>query len=244
MTINWFEGARRITKLCMVIAALVGAYNAYFEFKPPMLEFATKSPRDKWHPSLSSDAVPELAKDPFACAHSESLWDFTIKPGLVRNVSLCFLGNDEGKIVYYSGPEEADRLKKLEVAIDRARSSNELGDVRLLKEEATRVRSTLEQEGLYEWFGTPNEPEVKSYIDMRVAEFAVTPSMLEAIDKDLRHSEREAFFKHTKEMLSTAAYFVGGFWLFSFVIGWIVRGFAGIPRGQDFRPDLATDTTG
>lgn len=244
MRVNWFEGGRRITKLCIAISALVGAYNSYFEFNPPILEFSTASPRDSWAPSLVPSDATEWAKTPLVCAHSEDLRNFEIKPGLVRNVSLCFLSNDEGKIIYYSGQEEANRLKKLEDAVSRAKASDEPEKARLLSEEAARVRTKLSKEGLYELSGSPYHPEVKGYIDQRAAEFEITSPMLPAIDKHLRLVEKEALLMHIKEMLAISAYFIGGFWLFSLVIGWIVRGFAGIPRGQDFRPAQESDVAG
>lgn len=77
----------------------------------------------------------------------------------------------------------------------------------------------------------------------RVDNFMINPKMLALIERELPRIERERFVSHVREVLSIAAYFIGGFWLFSFVIGWIVRGFAGIPRGWDFRtgPTKAAD---
>jgi hypothetical protein len=45
--------------------------------------------------------------------------------------------------------------------------------------------------------------------------------------------------KHVKDTLLLTAYFIGSLWVFGFVIGWIVRGFAGILRGKDFRQPAA-----
>lgn len=227
----------------MAIAALGGGI-AIYSHKPPSIQFYTTTPGDRWRPSLVPADSPEWAKAPLECSRSETFWDFEIKPGFVRNVSLCFLGNDQGKIVYYSGAEEAERLKRVEIALSRAKSSGKLDDVRSLSEEAAQVRSKLSKDGLNKWSGEPYDPEVKSYIDKRVAEFEVNPSILAAIDKDLPPIEREAFFQHAIEVLSIAVYFIGGFWAFSFVVGWIVRGFAGIPRGKDFRPDAQSVSDG
>ena len=234
MLINWFEGGRRITRLCMAIAAISGGIAIYLH-EPPSVQFYTSTPRDRWHPSLVPTDAPEWAKAPLECAYSETFWDFEIKPGFVRNVSLCFLANDQGKIVYYSGAEEAERLKKVEIALSRAKSSGNLDDVRSLSEEAAQVRSRLSKDRLNEWSGEPYATEVKSYIDKRVAEFELNPNTIAVIDKDLPPIEREAFFQHAIQALTITAYFIGGLWAFSFVLGWIVRGFAGIQRGKDFR---------
>ena len=150
---NWFEGGRRITKIFMVIAALIGAYNSCFEFSRPALEFSTRSPRDDWSPSLMTQGSGAPANTPLQCADSEYLPDFAIKPDLVRNVYLCFLSNNDGKIIYYSSKEEEERMKKVEIAINRAKSSGELEEARLLSKEALQIRDRLNKEGPYEWFG-------------------------------------------------------------------------------------------
>lgn len=285
MQVNWFEGGRRITKLCMAIAALIGAYNAFFEYNPPTLEFSAGSPRDAWHPTLMSRDAPDWAKAPLVCAREEFLSDMEIKPGLVRDVSLCFLPNEAGDINYYSLSEENRELdgeiaylQKVEAAINRAKAAGQLYDAKELKAEANRLQQNINRaksklsgiivsgpDGNKYVFpeGTADavifaalrkrfpaldreeaEAELSQYIAQRVADFSITPAALASIEKELPRIEREAFIDHVKEVLSIAAYFVGGFWLFSFVIGWIVRGFAGIPRGQDFRPSLEPDATG
>lgn len=247
MATNWFEGGRRITKLCMAIAALVGVYNAYFEYNPPALEFSTASPRDAWHPTLVAEDAPDWAKASLVCVREEFLWDFEIKPGLVRDVSLCFRPDEGGEIVYFSSAEEAIYLERVEAAIAKAEAAGELEDARALKAEADRLRQNLKKAQIRSaqnltWEET--EVEISKYIAQRVADFSVTPVALAKIEKELPRIERERLAGHVTEVLAIAAYFIGGFWLFSFVSGWIVRGFAGIPRGQDFRPALVPDTTG
>ncbi len=286
MRVNWFEGGRRITKLCMAIAALIGTYNTFFEYNPPTLEFSTGSPRDAWHPTLPADEPsPGWGKASLVCARDEFLSDFEIKPGLVRDVSLCFQPNEAGDINYYSLSEENRALdaeiryfQKVEAAVNRAQVAGELADVKDLKAEANRLRQNINraQEKLSEIVvGGPDgneyvfpegttddvifaamrkrfpaldqddaEAEISRYIAQRVADFSITPAALASIEKELPRIERQAFVAHLTEVLSIAAYFIGGLWLFSFVIGWIVRGFAGIPRGQDFRPALVPDTPG
>lgn len=90
-----------------------------------------------------------------------------------------------------------------------------------------------------------SDREIIDYLwTLHVADFSITPAALAKIEKELPRIKREAFIDHVIEVSSITAYFIGGVWIFSFVIGWIVRGFAGIPRGQDFRPTLVPDTTG
>jgi hypothetical protein len=52
---------------------------------------------------------------------------------------------------------------------------------------------------------------------------------------------RNAYDQQRMENIRTGFYFLVGGWIaltvVQFAIGWIVRGFAGIPLGQDRRPD-------
>jgi len=219
----------------MAITVTVAAYNA-FDFPHPNVEFATSSPRGEWRLNLPPEDAPEWARAPYVCGSTEWLPDFEIKPGLVRTVSLCFLPDEQGKIAYYSGKEEADRLNKIEIAVAQAKASGKLDDARALSDEAARVEANLSQKGPDTLTGNPYDSEVNSYTERRTSEFAISPNMLAAIEKELPRIEREALFDHLKMVLSDTAYVIAGLWIFSFVIGWIIRGFAGIPRGQDFRP--------
>lgn len=236
VTVNWFEGARRITQLFMASASLIGAYNAYFEFNPPSLQFTASTPRGEWSPNLPSPDAAEWEKDPFECSVSKDLWDFEIKPGLVRNLSLCFLPDEQGNIVYYSAAEEGEYLKRVEGAVAKATEAGDTKAIPVLAAEVSRLREVLLVQGSNNLSGNADDADVSEYVDLRVAAFEIDADTAAKIDKELPRLERGAFFEHAKEVLFITAYFVGGFWIFSFVMGWIIRGFAGIPRGQDFRP--------
>jgi hypothetical protein len=197
----------------MGITALVGAYNAFFEYNPPALEFYTASSVDEWHLRVPAEP-PEPAE---ACSPSETLWAYELKPSMRRDVNLCF---DPG------GKSEA------EIADEMA-------------EDDFKVTEALRQDDPYAGLGTyEQEAESGTWWSHRVADFSITPAALTTIEKELPRMERERLINHVTEVLSIAAYFIGGFWLFSIVIGWIVRGFAGIPRGQDFRPAQQSDAGG
>jgi hypothetical protein len=242
MSINWFEGGRRITQLFMASAALIGAYNAYFEFMPPALEFSTGSPRDGWQANLPPENPDDGYPGTLLCSENKMIYDFEIKPGLLRSISLCFQPDDQGNIVYYSATDEEKYLKRVEGAVAKATGEGDIKAARELAVEAARTRLSIrEAEIRYDQGLTSEEVDlnVSNYVLSRVAEFAIDPDTAAKIDKELPRIEREAFFEHAKEVLSIAAYFVGGFWIFSFVMGWVIRGFAGIPKGQDFRPASA-----
>jgi hypothetical protein len=238
VAINWFEGGRRITKLLTAITVAIGAYSAY-DFSYPDITFATTSPHGEWWADLPPEDAPEWAKESLACGPIKYLSDFKIKPDLVRGVTLCFLPNEQGQVVYYSGKEEEEQLKKVEIAITRAKASGEMDDARALSEEASRIWSILRKKGPGDLFGNAYDPEVTAYIDRRVSEFRVTPSMLAAIEKDLPRIERSILFGHLKMIILDTGYVIAALWIFSFLLGWIVRGFSGIPRGQDFRAKIS-----
>lgn len=238
VSVNWFEGGRRITKLCMASAALIGAYNAYFEFSPPALEFSTDSPRDKWQANLQPENPADRYPGTLVCSENKKIYDFEIKPGLVRNISLCFQPDDQGNIVYYSAADEGKFLKRLEEALPKAAAAGDFKGAGVLALEAARIRRNIREAQLRDVHGLTSEEvdaDVSSYVTRRIAEFEIDPDTTAKIEKELPRIEREAFFEHAKEVLLIAAYFAGGFWIFSFIMGWIVRGFAGIPKGQDFR---------
>jgi hypothetical protein len=241
VTVNWFEGARRITKLCMAVAALIGAYNTFFEYRPPALQFSTGSPRDTWRPTLVAEDAPPWAEFPLVCSRDKFLSDFEVKPGLVRDVSLCFLPNETGEITYFSPAEEAKYLQKIEAAIAQATAAGELDDARALKAAVPLLRQDMERAQIrsaQDLTLEETEVEVAKYVDQRVGDFSITPAALASIEKELPRMERGPFIEHVTEVLSISAYFIGGFWLFSFLLGWIIRGFAGVPRGKDFKPDI------
>lgn len=244
MNVNWFEGGRRITKLAMATAALVGTYNLFFEVNYPPVEFFTKSPRDGWHLN-SPDSYSDLAE--LVCPAEEFLYNYEIKPGLVRNISLCFQPDENGKLIIYSTEEELNYLKKVEQASNRAASTGETEDAKILALEAARVRQSIQkanEAGLKTLTDDEFAPDVQGYIKRRATEFTIDPKVVTEIDKTLPKIERKVLFDHSKQILSITACFVVGLWLLSFLIGWIARGFAGIPRGQDFCPnrDRTTDS--
>ncbi|ATW02935.1 hypothetical protein CHN51_04840 [Sphingorhabdus sp. YGSMI21] len=85
-------------------------------------------------------------------------------------------------------------------------------------------------------FGDTYDDRVRVYISNRVNNPDISPSELVYAQQNLWKRKPRAIWGRTKEMLPFAAGAIGFLWLFSSVIGWIIRGFAGIPSGEDFRP--------
>jgi hypothetical protein len=277
VSVNWFEGGRRITKLFMACAALIGAYNAYFEFSPPALEFTTASPLGPWKVNLPTTDAADGEEASSECLRSEKFWRYEITPGLVRDVNICVeavltdadvvdnlakrgkfgdfdvegalaAGYSEKEIAAYLFAalrldDDRTRLKDVETALSRAKKAGDTNGARELIKEEVRLRAIVEQRQekqklLSSDLSSASPTEFSGWEDQRIEEFEIDPDTAAKIDKELPGTEREAFLEHVKEVLLITAYFIGGFWVFSFVIGWIIRGFAGIPRGQDFRPKL------
>jgi hypothetical protein len=90
------------------------------------------------------------------------------------------------------------------------------------------------------WGNRPYSREVKAYTDARAEEFRLTPA----------DQERALAAWNARRWTSIwyAVLFAAGGWialsLLQEVIGWIVRGFIGIPRGHDHRPEFEPQSTG
>lgn len=89
--------------------------------------------------------------------------------------------------------------------------------------------------GNIEFSAEESDIKVVNYIQKRYSDFKLDSRIISEIQREIFPAERQNRLNYTKTTLLSYAMFLGGFWIFSFVIGWIVRGFAGIPRGQDFR---------
>jgi hypothetical protein len=83
------------------------------------------------------------------------------------------------------------------------------------------------------WGNTPYSDDVDSYADAAFKSWKPTPRDLEWIDSQKWVVRRE----HASEILPWLAGGVIVVLGLSTIIGWIVRGFAGIPRGRDSRPE-------
>ena len=79
------------------------------------------------------------------------------------------------------------------------------------------------------WGNDSYAPEVSQYTSRVSDNFRLTP-------EDEQWVDQEWSSKRWEEMLEGVLWLVGGlaaFWMFTWATGWIVRGFLGIPRGQD-----------
>lgn len=84
------------------------------------------------------------------------------------------------------------------------------------------------------WMGGKYSTEVRKYTASAASEFDLTPEGIEAFEAIQRKALLEQWGEAAMSLFSGLA--VG--WAVVAAIGWIVRGFMGIPRGQDMRPTL------
>jgi hypothetical protein len=212
VAVNWFEGGRRISKLFMVLVAAGGAAYVFF-INVPMPTLTSRGPTMPWF--VSDDECPTLA-------YERALYDYDwggSKPGL----TLCYL-DIKGKIPYAVAPTppEAKRQEEQEAAQDRAR---------IARGEPPPLRLSDP------WFYTADayDQRVQSYVDETASSLKVTPELRQR----LTDTRSKVWWRAHRSAFSDAAPWVMGLcaaiWLITAVIGWIVRGFAGVPTGQDFR---------
>jgi hypothetical protein len=85
-----------------------------------------------------------------------------------------------------------------------------------------------------EWGNEKYSTEVSNYTKMVANGFRLTKADEEWVDSKLW----PARWKNIKEGLLATVAGLACLWIFSWGVGWIVRGFAGIPTGQDIRPEV------
>lgn len=81
------------------------------------------------------------------------------------------------------------------------------------------------------WMGTPYATEVTGYTARYAESFRLDAANLAAADEVMGAARTEQW---VEAMQMLAGGLIGG-WIFVYIIGWIVRGFLGIPGGQDHK---------
>lgn len=210
MAINWFEGGRRISSLGIGLVVAAGAATIIWNSDPdPVL--TSRGPSLPWF--VSDRACPDDA-------YIRDLWNYDWG-GKQRGLKLCFLVY-EGRVPYAVAPTPKEELEKQE----RARREREA------KGEPPVITFDMP------WFYTAPayDDRVQSYVEKSVADLRISPDL----EKRLKDSLWSVWWRGKKQAFEAAAPWVfgicAGLWFFTLVVGWIVRGFAGVPNGQDFRP--------
>ena len=222
MAVNWFEGGRRISQLIIGLVAAGGALIVALVEQPDP-EFTTYGPSAPW--IVGQQPCPEDA-------HGEYLWDYDWG-GDERGVKLCFIALSDGSFAIADAdppPAELERRKQ--------------DSAKWIVENNARVAAgdtPLIPPPLPAWFYTASENSSSfiEYVGARRGDFTVTEEMRQAAIERQSGARWDA----RKHMFNEAAPWVAGIaaflWAFTFAMGWIIRGFAGIPGGQDFKPAKA-----
>lgn len=206
MAVNWFEGGRRIRDLLLWAVALCGGIYVIWG-STPTVYFSTRHPDDSWKFTGEDCTYPN---------ESKYLWSYAFKPGDKRSVSLCFLVNEREKIPYREAPRpENEPPPKINIV---------------------PVGSPPIPPPKWYWEGEAYQSDVQDYMRKRTAEFRMTPEL----EKAARGGLGKLAWNAGMQRFNDAYPFVFGiaavFWILTGLTGWIVRGFAGIPAGADFRP--------
>lgn len=204
MAINYFEGGRRITQLFQGAAIVAGL--AYVAFGgSSQVTFETLGPDRGW--SVTSND----------CGYNQDGLEFLsavdLGGGTKRDVMLCFRGQGNGI------PYEA---------FDMPRPADQPPPIGSGKADTVRMYRIAEE----------YSPEATAYQKKRAAEFRTDPRR-EVWFKEARDGLWLAAAKRTwgrlwNEALPWTGGFIFGLWVLSSLIGWIVRGFAGVPARSDF----------
>jgi len=145
----------------------------------------------------------------------EKTWDGKVefKSGDPRVVAACFRVNKNGKLWYDFGPEQQMQLDPI-----NGKAPPPL-----------KYRKMLEVDTYTD--------AADAYMDRRMNEYKPTRAQFDAIGKDQWMIAWVNFWDRVKEAAPWVAGLLFGLWVLTTAVGWIIRGFAGIPSGKDFRTD-------
>lgn len=186
MTINIFEGARRIALLVAGVAT-IGTLIALVTHEPYVSDtYSISYPMGTF--TRMEDSCPSDAARHYFTARSST--------GKDVSVTLCLLAMSFGK--------NGDRL----------------------------IPYKVDEQGMI-WGATSHSSEVSAYERALEGRFKIPPGDEQKIEKEISR-------RYWKNMIEGLGYLAVGLVVFGGIVwatGWIVRGFLGIPRGMDRRPD-------
>ena len=203
MTINWFEGGRRIVSVIAGLIVLGAAFYLFFGGGDNRVIVETSSPGERLHWTLKECPYPDMDKD----------WGGTVefKSSDPRRVTACFRAGTNGKIPYALGPKQTFMMKIRDKNFPI--SYNQM------------------------IFGDQFSDEVSAYMSARMSGFKFAPEETRAIGDAQWKIGVVHFCERVEYAFPWVAGLIIGLWVISAGIGWMVRGFAGVPSGKDFRAD-------
>lgn len=79
--------------------------------------------------------------------------------------------------------------------------------------------------------------EIERYVDERISNFSFSSKIGKRIKVEYRKLYWERWFEDLRDRLVIGMVILSFITAFSYATGWVVRGFAGIPKGSDRRPE-------
>lgn len=251
MKINLFEGARRIARLLALVGVIV--YGIVVFTSSPYVPI--------WYSVAWPGETPVLLKEP-GCADSRTEYRSGVptRSGKEIHLTMCFVrqvASDGRKLVFYKKmpleelrvEEEQKELtvkQKRALANARARlalrekssaaSSSAIDLSKVPTEELLAMRQQGELKpkprGKNTFLGNEDYvPEVTEYTRRTINAFVIPPTDEDWIESQWWSKRWKDIWKATLGLLGGLAFL----WGFTWAVGWIVRGFLGIPRGKDQR---------
>ena len=220
--VNWFEGGRRISKLLMAIVTAIGAFILYGTTAQAPT-FFTAGPGEPWRFETRACKSPDYSR-----------YQFDTKVG-DEDVDLCFEALPNGKIPYALAPEPEDAAIARKEREAREAAQAKIEDEAVMAPGKPPPIRVVE---IPKWYynGDPYEEPTMSYISERASAFRLTPQMTQQIRETSSRRLWAARWETFNEGFPWVMGIVAAIWGLTMVIGWIVRGFAGVPMGADFRP--------
>lgn len=207
MAINWFEGGRRIVSLFAGLILLGGTGYLFFGDTDNRVVLESSSPEARLHWTLDRCDYPSFDKE----------WDgkSTFLNGEVRQIVACFRPKADGKIIVGYGPEQS-------LPLSPARPGQQ-------PLPPMKVRKILDAD--------PFSTEMESYALERMRRFNLSYDEMKVISSGLWKIGVVRFCERAIEAFPWIAGLIMGLWIVAAGIGWLLRGFAGVPTGHDFKAD-------
>lgn len=191
----------------LIAVPIIGGLTHVATAGNPYVTIATDGPGEPWYVQTKPCEYPAYTSYPGSR-------DFG--GGISREIELCFHANREGEVPYAKAPAPANAPPPL---------------VR------TNPSEPPAAEQKWYFFGERYSSEVTQYTSARRRDFELTPELQDEAKQTLNLSWLAGRTKAFREALPWVGGTIFAIWVTTLIVGWIVRGFAGIPTGKDFRDD-------
>ena len=204
---NIFEGARRIAKLTAALIVVGFVANFFTEYYPPVSVSYL----------IAGATKPPVRVEQCEVSHTKEI---TSKSGATVEVNLCFRDSKNTPKEMALSPEEWLAA----------------GEPDSLKKEGYDDYEVTDKPLTYDEWVAAGEPESYSALKSTPYKLDAFIAAFQIPEADEGYIKRIVWLQKAQsagigllQMLASLA----GFWLFVWTVGWIVRGFKGIPQGKD-----------